>query len=985
MPHWLGSRVAVRVKKLHARPTVGRTVRDSLLDCRSIAFRESRIGHRWLGCSSCKVAITDATGGVCFRSQSGEPEMKRVASAEQKRLQEAGNQQVPWRKWGPYLSERQWGTVREDYSENGDAWGYVSHDAARSRAYHWGEDGLAGFCDDNQRLCFALALWNERDPILKERLFGLTNGQGNHGEDVKEYYFYLDATPTNSYLKWLYKYPQKEFPYQRLIDVNGARSRSEFEYELLDTGIFDRNEYFDVRVEYAKVGPEDILIQIEIENCGDEQADLHVLPTLWFRNTWAWWPNEPRPGLRLETSPRGLPVIAAKHHQLGDRWLYIDRDVRCLFTENETNTQRLENAPNTTPYVKDAFHEYVIGKRQDSVNPAGVGTKAAPHHRLQIPAHGSATLRLRLSDRAPREIDDAFCDFDRVMAERRGDADEFYTDLTPANAGKDEASVFRQALSGMLWSKQFYFYDLGKWLTEHGIDALTPQRIIRNASWGHMYHADVISMPDKWEYPWYAAWDLAFHAMALSTVDLEFAKNQLELITRARYIHPSSQTPAYEWNFGDVNPPVHAWATIFLHRVGQSLHGVEDIDFLKRSFVQLDANFAWWTNRKDRTGRGLFEGGFLGLDNIGVFDRSAPLPTGGYLEQADGTAWMALFAQNMLEIAVEIAAHDRVFDEIATKYVEHFLQIANAMNTVGTSGMWDEDDGFYYDVLRLPDGSSCRLKVRSLVGLLPMCATTVIEPWQRDSVPTVMSYAQDRVQRSPALRQGIHPTGPGNLGKQGRGIMAVVNRDRLHRILGRMLDESEFLSSYGIRSISRVHGDNPYTYWVQGAGYGVKYLPAESDTGMFGGNSNWRGPIWFPLNVMIIRALIQFHCYYGDDFQIECPTGSGRFMNLYEVAKELSTRLTSIFLRGADGNRPVYGGMDKFQHDPRWRDLVLFHEYFHGDNGAGLGASHQTGWTGTVALLMQYFSKVTAADLVAAPTTASRKKFGLSHASSGNY
>jgi hypothetical protein len=888
--------------------------------------------------------------------------MTREPGPEEQRLRDADQGKAPWRKWGPYLSERQWGTVREDYSENGDAWNYLPHDHARSRAYHWGEDGLAGISDEKQQLCFSLALWNEKDPILKERLFGLTNGQGNHGEDVKEYYFYLDSTPTHSYLKWLYKYPQRAYPYQQLIDVNGGRSRNEFEYELLDTGIFDTNEYFDVFVEYAKLSPDDILIRIEVVNCGPHEAALQLLPTLWFRNTWAWWPGEARPSLRREQGLGGVSIVAAKHHDLGDRWLYVDGDAPLLFTENETNAQRLLGQPNATPFVKDAFHEYVVGGHKDRVNPEEFGTKAASLHRIVLGPGQKTELRLRLSDRNQRQLSAPFEDFERMFAERRVQADEFYAGITPSSATEDEARVLRQSLAGMLWSKQFYFYDVDKWLHEHHINPLAPEREIRNAQWGHMYNADIISMPDKWEYPWYAVWDLAFHAIALSAVDLEFARGQLDLVVRGRYMHPNSQVPAYEWNFGDVNPPVHAWATIFLHRIGERLHGVTDLDFLKRAFVQLDSNFTWWVNRKDRMGRNMFQGGFLGLDNIGVFDRSAQLPTGGFLEQADGTAWMTLFSQNMLEIAIEIAEHDHVFDEIACKYVEHFLQIGNAINRVGDAGMWDEEDGFYYDVLRLPDGGATRLKVRSLVGLLPMCAATIIEPRQRDCVPGVMAYAQSRVERDPALLRGIHAMGAARRGHGGRGLMSVVDRDRLKRILSRVLDEEEFLGPYGIRSISRYHAEHPYTYWVGSTPYTVHYLPAESDTGMFGGNSNWRGPIWMPINLLIIRALLQYYGYYGEDFKIECPTGSGRHMTLFEVAKELSGRLIKIFLRDETGRRPVYGGMDKFQHDPRWRDLVLFHEYFHGDNGAGLGASHQTGWTGTISLLMRYFEVVSAED-----------------------
>ena len=881
------------------------------------------------------------------------------------RLQETRTAKIPWRKWGPYLSERQWGTVREDYSQDGNAWDYFSHDQSRSRAYHWGEDGLAGISDEKQLLCFSVALWNGKDPILKERLFGLTNSESNHGEDVKEYYFYLDSTPTHSYMKYLYKYPQAAFPYGDLVATNKGRNRLDMEYELLDTGIFKDDRYFDVFVEFAKNTPEDILIQISVSNRGPEPAMLDVLPTLWFRNTWTWWPDTPRPSLKQVTGKNDARFVAASHTQLGDRYLYSEKDVPLLFTENETNNERIFGTPNASPYVKDAINNYVVNGKQDAVNPQRTGTKVAAHHRISVGAGETATIRLRLSDLAPAAMGDPFKSFGPIMQLRQNEADEFYRSVTPDRVSEDEARVMRQALAGMLWSKQYFYFDVDKWLEEHGVDPMRPDgRQIRNSEWGHMVNEHVISMPDKWEYPWFAAWDLAFHTIALSTVDTDFAKEQLDLMLQEFFLHPTGQIPAYEWNFSDVNPPVHAFATLFLYRTDQALKGAGDLEFLKRSFAKLTLNFSWWVNRKDRFGRNLFEGGFLGLDNIGVFDRSAALPTGGYLEQADGTAWVSLFCQNMLEISVELAAHDSFFEDMAIKFANHFLWIAHAMNHVGPDGMWDEEDGFYYDVLRLPDGSATRLKVRSMVGLLPLCATTVIEPEQRERVPRVMQAIQERLRHMPELLQSIHPTGPGHLGYGERGIAALVNPERLRRILTRMLDENEFLSPYGIRALSRYHADHPYVFNVGGQEYRVNYLPAESDTGMFGGNSNWRGPIWMPVNALLIRSLLSFYGYYGDSFKVECPTGSGNRMNLFEVAKEISNRLTKIFLRDKSGRRPVYGGTEKFQTDPHWKDYILFYEYFHGDNGAGLGASHQTGWTGLIAKLIELFGRLDGAQLL---------------------
>ena len=881
---------------------------------------------------------------------------------EESRLQEARNGTLNWKKWGPYLSERQWGTVREDYSEGGDAWNFFTHDQARSRAYRWGEDGIAGISDDKQHLCFALALWNGKDPILKERLFGLTNSEGNHGEDVKEYYFYLDSTPTHSYMKYLYKYPQAAFPYLDLVETNRRRSKDEMEYELLDTGIFQEDRYFDIFVEYAKDGPEDILVRISAANRGPEAAELHLLPTLWFRNDWSSWIAESnraaeKPTLRQIAATAGTTAVASAHPLLGDFILSCEGEVPLLFTENETNHERLfPGQKNESPHVKDGINDCVVQGKQAVVNSEKKGTKVAAHYQVNVGAGQTEVIRLRLSS-SDQKGKPFGKQFDEVFADRLREADEFYKSVTPPSVSEDAAKVMRQAIAGMLWSKQFFFFDGDNWLDEHHSNPLhTGYRSSRNSEWYHMLNQDIISMPDKWEYPWYAAWDLAFHTLPLSIVDPDFAKEQMQLMLRASYLHPNGQMPAYEWNFSDVNPPVHAFATLFLHRTEQALRGETDVEFLKLAFNKLLLNFTWWVNRKDRFGKNVFEGGFLGLDNIGIFDRSAPLPTGGHLEQADGTAWMALFSQNMLELAFELTtAHDPTYEAMIIKFVEHFCFIASGMNRPDQYGMWDEEDGFYYDLLRLPDGSATRLKVRSMVGLLPLCATTVVEKWQRERAPSAMAWFLERARRMPELLKTIHPTGPGHFGVAERGILALVNPERLRRILTKMLDENEFLSPFGIRSLSKFHEQHPYVFNVGGQEYRVDYLPAESNTGMFGGNSNWRGPIWMPVNALIIRALQNFYLYYGDNFKIECPTGSGRMMNLFEVSKEIADRLTRIFLHDEQGRRPVYGGTEKFQSDPHWRDHILFYEYFHGDNGAGLGASHQTGWTGLVAKAIQLY------------------------------
>jgi hypothetical protein len=880
--------------------------------------------------------------------------LEYVQVTEQKRLNDARELGIPWKKWGPYLSERQWGTVREDYSKDGNAWNYFTHDQSRSRAYRWGEDGLAGFSDDKQRLCFALALWNGRDPILKERLFGLTNSEGNHGEDVKECYFYIDSTPTHSYMKYLYKYPQREYPYRDLLETNARRSREEMEYELLDTGIFDDDRYFDVFVEYAKADPEDVLIKISVFNRGPEAAQIHLLPTLWYRNTWAWDQNEPKPALRQVSEN----TVQASHPTFGESTLQCEGAAELLFTENETNASRLWGQPNPTPYVKDAFHEYVIAGNQHAVNPAKSGTKAAAHYVLDVPAGQSKVVRLRLS---AKPAADAFRTFAQVFAARLADADEFYHRITPANLNEDQRRVHRQAMAGMLWSKQYYYFDLDRWLTEHDSHPLMSRGkgSARNPEWFHMLNSDVISMPDKWEYPWYAAWDLAFHTIALSLVDFDFAKEQLLLMLRNLYCHPNGQIPAYEWNFSDVNPPVHAWATLFLYRIETEL-GRADLRFLERSFQGLMLNFNWWVNRKDPEGRNVFAGGFLGLDNIGVFDRSAPLPTGGTLDQADGTAWMAFYCLCMLEIALILTEYDSMYEEIAFRFLEHFAWITYAMDRIGQNKdeLWDDQDGFFYDLLHFPNGDSMRLKIRSMVGLLPLCAATIFEPGSFAHHGRIMELIELFRKRHPEVIEQISVQDGGFIGYAGRRLTAVCGKKKLERILRYMLDENEFFSPYGIRSLSKYHEKNPFHFDFAGQEYRVEYLPAESDTGMFGGNSNWRGPIWMPVNALIIRGLLSMYPFYGDDFKVECPTGSGKYMNLFEVANEIASRLAKIFLRDADGNRPVYGGTKKFQEDPYWKDYILFYEYFHGDNGAGLGASHQTGWTGLIARTLDLFARL---------------------------
>jgi hypothetical protein len=898
-----------------------------------------------------------------------------MATQEQVRQQEAREQQVPWMKWGPYLSERQWGTVREDYSPGGNAWDDFSHDQARSRAYRWGEDGLAGLADDQQQLCFALALWNGQDALLKERLFGLTNSEGNHGEDVKEYYFYLDSTPTHSYMKYLYKYPQAAFPYADLVATNQRRGKREPEYELLDTGVFAQNRYFDVVVEYAKAAPDDILIQITAHNRGDVAAQLHLLPTLWFRNTWAWSIEAPKPRMtEAQLSGEGRAVTAV-HPVLGERNLYCEGAEELLFTENETNTQRLWGVRNASPYVKDAFHEYVVHSDTSAVNHQQVGTKAAALYRLEIGPGQTHVVRLRLSDVAPGDLlardgggSVVGRDFERILQVRRDEADAFYASITPEAVSDDARNVMRQALAGMLWSKQFYNYDVEHWLRGDPSAPPPPQgrQHGRNADWWHLKSADVISMPDKWEYPWFAAWDLAVHTIPLALVDLDFAKEQLHLMTRLRYMHPNGELPAYEWAFGDANPPIHAWAAWRVYLLERLLRGTSDRAFLKSIFNKLALNFTWWVNRKDAEGNNVFEGGFLGLDNIGVFDRSAPLPTGGTLEQSDGTTWMAYYSLTMAQIALELAQDDPIYAEMAAKFVQHFLIIAEAMQR---SGLWDEDDGLFYDLLRLPDGHAERLKVRSLVGLLPLAATILVTPQALERIPGIGdAIRQEAIEHPDLLDLGLY----GQPNKDGIRLVSMLNEHKVRRILSHMLDESEFLGPYGIRAISRYHKEHPYVLHWGGQEYRVDYEPAESSTGLFGGNSNWRGPVWMPMNLILVEALMKLGVYFGDDFTVEYPTGSGNLMPLAEVSQAIGNRIVSTFTRSAGGetdgqpagHRPVYGGAEQFQTDPHWRDLILFYEYLHGDNGAGIGASHQTGWTGAVAILIPGNGRLPGEDIV---------------------
>jgi hypothetical protein len=877
---------------------------------------------------------------------------RRAPTREELRLQESQDRTAHWKRWGPYLAERQWGTVREDYSPHGTVWESFPHDHARSRAYRWGEDGIAGICDNHGRLCFALAFWNGRDPILKERLFGLNGNEGNHGEDVKEYYFYLDSTPTHSYMKYLYRYPQAEFPYAALVNESRRRDRRAPEFELIDAGVFEGDRYFDVLVEYAKAAPDDVLVRITATNRGPESAELHLLPTLWYRNTWSWDAGGPeRPTLRAADTAGGFEVIEGDHASLGARWLYCEGAPELLFTENDTNVERLYGRPNARPYVKDSINARVVEGRKDAVNPESVGTKAAAYYRHTLAPGRSAVMRLRLSH-TPIPGDAFGKEFDVVFGQRMQEAERFYETVIPKKLSDDARNVMRQAFAGLLWSKQFYHYDVRRWL-EGDPASLPPAGRLdgRNREWRHLYNEDVISMPDKWEYPWYAAWDLAFHTIPLALVDPDFAKAQLILFLREWYMHPNGQIPAYEWSFGDVNPPVHAWAALRVYRIERRLRGRGDREFLEKVFHKLLLNFTWWVNRKDAEGRNVFQGGFLGLDNIGVFDRSAPLPTGDRLEQSDGTSWMGMYCLNMLAIALELAGQDPAYEDVASKFFEHFVFIAHAVDQCPTGiNLWDEGDGFYYDVLHA-DGAASPLKVRSMVGLIPLFAVETLEPEVVDKLPGFKRRMQWFIDNHPEFRDHVEmATRPGS---GVRRLLAIVGRTQLPRVLRLMLDEAEFLSPHGVRGISRFHKDHPYSLRLGGTEHRVDYEPAESTSGLFGGNSNWRGPVWFPVNYLLIESLQKFHYFYRDTFKIAFPTGSATTLNLWQVAAELSRRLTRIFLRDEDGRRPVYGGTEIFQRDPLWRDLILFYEYFHGDNGAGIGASHQTGWTGLVAKLLQ--------------------------------
>ena len=876
-------------------------------------------------------------------------------TAEGVRLEASRQRTQHWKRWGPYLSERAWGSVREDYSPGGTAWEYFPHDHARSRAYRWNEDGLAGLCDRHQRICFAIALWNHRDPILKERLFGLTGNEGNHGEDVKEYYFYLDSTPTHSYARFLYKYPQAGFPYADLVEENRRRDKHAPEYELLDTGVFRENRYFDVEVEYAKADPEDMLIRVRVTNRGPDRAPIDVLPTIWFRNTWSWCPNPTRPSLARFG---GRAVVALDEPKYGQRWLYCDGEPQLLFTENETNSQRLYGWGDATAYVKDAFDRLVVQGERSAVNPQERGTKAAAHYALTIPSGDTATLMLRLTDRWPGSDSMFGSAFDAIFITRKREADEFYASVIPHTLSPDATNVARQAFAGLLWSKQYYHYVVKPWLEGDPTQPPPPagRERGRNHEWTHLYNADVLLMPDKWEYPWYAAWDLAFHCVALAVVDPDFAKEQLTLLLREWYMHPNGQLPAYEWALGDVNPPVHAWAAWRVYKIEQKRRGTGDVRFLERVFHKLLLNFTWWVNRKDAEGMNVFQGGFLGLDNIGLFDRSAPLPTGGHLEQSDGTSWMAMYALNLLAMAMELAMHDPAYEDVASKFWEHFLNIAHAMGGGSLHGgrghnLWDEEDGFFYDVLHLPDDSRRPMKIRSLVGLIPLLAVQTLEPDVLRQLEGFHRRLEWFVDHRPDLIASVACMR--TRGHQERRLLSIVDGTQLRRVLRVMLDEREFLSPCGIRALSQVRRDHPYLLQVNGAEYRVEYEPAESTTGLFGGNSNWRGPIWFPINFLLIEALQKFHHYFGDSYQVECPTGSGRMVTLWEVAADLSRRLTRIFLNDGAGRRPVFGSVEVFQRDSYWHDLIPFHEYFHGDTGAGLGASHQTGWTALVAKLLQ--------------------------------
>jgi len=885
-----------------------------------------------------------------------------LITKEDERLAASAERAVHWKRWGPYLSERQWGTVREDYSPNGDAWNYLPHDHARSRAYRRGEDGLGGICDRHQHICFAFAFWNEKDPILKERLFGLTNREGNHGEDVKEYYYYVDATPTNSYLKYLYKYPQGAYPYEQLVIENGRRDRTQPEFELIDTGIFDESRYFDIFIEYAKAEAEDIFVRLTAWNRGPEAAKLHALPTMWFRNRWSWGDPYDKPSAAPIASPEGATIIEANEYHYVKRWLIAEGSPELLFTENETNMGRLFGAKNGCPYVKDAFHRYLIDNERTAVNPARTGTKMAAHYAVEIPAGGSWSVRLRFSNRNPvansesaDKIFGATCD--DAFAARIKDADEFYGQRCGSTLSTDAQLVQRQAFAGLIWGKQAYHYDVKRWLDG---DSTQPKpdpsrRLGRNHEWTTLYNSDVISMPDKWEYPWYAAWDLAFHCVAMALIDPDFAKDQLALFLREWYMHPNGQLPAYEWNFSDVNPPVHAWAAWRVYKIAARTQGEPDRNFLERVFHKLLLNFTWWVNRKDPEGNNVFQGGFLGLDNIGVFDRNVPLGPGNFIEQSDGTSWMAMYCLDMLGMAIELARYDSAYEDVASKFFEHFVHISRAMNDIGGGegegiGLWDEKDGFYYDVLHMGQTDHVPMKVRSMVGIVPLFAVGTFEPEDYLRLPGFVKRMQWFVDHNKDVAEHVDMSRRSENGP--RLLLTIANRKKLERIYGYVLDEDEFLSQHGVRALSKFHKDNPFRLQVDGQTHSVDYEPAESTSSLFGGNSNWRGPVWFPLNFLLIESMQRVHYYYGDEFQVECPARSGKNMSLWSAAAEVSRRLSRLFLR-RDGKRAVYGSTALFQQDPYWRDLILFYEYFNGETGAGLGASHQTGWTALVAKLIE--------------------------------
>ena len=887
-------------------------------------------------------------------------------NAEKQRLKENRDRTAYWTRWGPYVSERQWGTVREDYSEDGSAWDYFSHEQSLYRAYRWGEDGIAGICDNHQRLCFALAFWNEKDPILKEKMFGLSSTQGNHGEDVKEYYFYLDNTPTHSYMKYLYKYPQAAYPYQQLVEENQNRGYEDPEFELLDTGVFEGDRYFDIFIEYAKASDEDIAVKITAHNRGSEESPLHILPTLWFRNTWSWEEEAKKPSLSLYAQKDRYSVVAANHPSLGDRYLYADSSAPLLFVENETNQRKLSGkAQAQNAYPKDGINNYLVEGDREAVNPDLTGTKVSTHYQLSIPAGESRTVVLRLCD--SNQLQTPFGeDFHALFDQRQEEADDFYKSFVRGKLSEDERNIQRQAFSGMLWNKQFYYYVVKDWLEGDDAQPAPPEgrKQVRNTNWQHLFNDDIISMPDKWEYPWYASWDLAFHLVPLAVIDPDYAKLQLSRMTREWYMHPNGQIPAYEWDFNDVTPPVQAWGAWQIYQLEQKYWGRQDKDFLETIFQKLLLNFTWWVNREDTEGRNVFEGGFLGMDNIGVFDRSSELPTGGKLEQADATSWMGMYCLGMLTIALELAIDRSPYEDTASKFFEHFLYIADAMNEMGGISLWDEADGFYYDAITFPDGSRQKMGVRSLVGLIPLLGVVTISPETIQKLPGFERRLQWFIDNRPDLKRNVACMVTEGVGaKRLLALCYATHREdgkknKLRRLLEYMLDEQEFMGPHGIRSVSKYHDEHPFVLNVDGRDHCVRYQPAESNNGLFGGNSNWRGPVWFPINYILLEALQNFHSYLGDDFKVDCPTGSGDRKNLDETAIFIAKRMIRIFLRNKDGRRPVYGGTEKFQSDPYWRDYILFFEYFNGDDGAGLGASHQTGWTGLVAYMIQLGSEM---------------------------